>query len=123
MNVFKSKWLSVVVVVLIGWLFMSLFEVRDEARIVNEEVEVLKGRIAKLQEDNIVLERDLDDLDNPGFLEREVREQLNYKVVGEEVAFVYKDKEGDVIASGSKDNISEPFYKRWTRIILEYFEI
>jgi cell division protein FtsB len=111
-NLLKSSWLFIPLILMIGWLSLSLIEVRKDAGLAKKEVEGLESRIADLKNNNKSIQVYMDGFENPAFLEREAREKLNYKAVGEEVVFVYKDNKGDIVASASEGYGNESFFKK-----------
>lgn len=119
MNVFKSKLLSVILVLGVGWLFLSFIKINLHENIVNKEVGDLNAKLDNLTKDNSSLEKFIEHLNNPSFLEKEVRLRLNYKAPDEEVVFIYPDN--NARASSSKDfsRQNTPYYIRWWRYLIE----
>lgn len=83
----------------------------------------LEGKIAGLERNNNTLERFIQQIANPAFLEKEARLKLNYKRSDEEVAFVYTDdayQEDLVSADFDRQLALMPNYLKWVYYLLGY---
>jgi len=106
----------VALVLIIGWLSLSLVKIKLQNDIVNKEVVDLESKIENLEDSNSSLDKLIAYLKHPFFLDKEVRLKLNYKSPDEEVAFIYPDTSAK-ISSGSL-NFDEqlarlPNYVKW----------
>lgn len=83
----------------------------------------MEAKIREVQGNTDYLNKFLAYFQTPAFLEKEARLKLNYKDPGEEVTFVYKDKN---IKSASESISFEellsqtPNYKKWFLYLLGY---
>ena len=122
MNLLKFKWLAVVIIAGIGWLGLSIIKIKLQDNVVGEEVAGLELKIDNTEKNNNILEKFLEYVKYPSFLEKEARLKLNYKVPGEEVVFVYPDS--SVKSSGSLDFQKQlaqmPNYIKWVYYLLGY---
>ena len=80
---------------------------------VKKEEANIESKIAGIKRDNASIEKYIKNFENPEFLEKEARLRLNYKALGEEVVFVYRDANPQK-ASASEDTSSKnlPNYKK-----------
>lgn len=120
--VFRSKWFSFVIIAALGWLSLSFVKIKMQSNLINKEEGVLEKKITDLEKDNSSIEKDLNYLNHPAFIEREARLKLNYKAEGENVAFIYPDT-GQI--SSSSENFFEqlkqsPNYIKWIYYLLGY---
>ena len=90
---------------------------------VGKEVGNVEAKINEVQKDTDYLNKFLAYFKTPAFLEKEARLKLNYKAQGEEVVFIYKDKN----PKKESDSISleellakMPNYKKWALYLLGY---
>ena len=123
MKLFKSKWLTVAAIVIVGWLGFSFTKIKLHENIVNKEMGDLEGKIAGLEKNNNTLERFIQQIANPSFLEKEARLKLNYKNPDEEVAFVYTNdvRQRDLISADFNRQLAlMPNYLKWFYYLLGY---
>ena len=90
--------------------------------LVNKEAQILEAKINNLEMANNSIEEDIKYFDHPSFLEREARLKLNYKIEGENVAFVYPDTNK---TSSESDQFyvqlsKLPNYKKWIYYLIGY---
>lgn len=88
---------------------------------VKKEERNIEMKINNVSRDNEQLERFIDNLDNPKFLEKEVRLRLNYKALNEKVVFVHRDlnpRKSSATEDFSVENL--PNYKKWWYYLLGY---
>jgi cell division protein FtsB len=123
MNLFKSKFLTVLIIAGIGWLSLSFFKIRIHNGLVDKEVANLELKISNLKKSNSSLEKFIEYIKHPAFLEREARAKLNLKTSGEKVAFIYSD-DGSKTSSDSVDFDKQlalfPNYLKWIYYLLGY---
>lgn len=122
MNLLKSKWFTLVIIAILGWLSLAFVKIKIQSDLINKEAAIIEEKIAGLERDNESIEKHLALLEHPSFLEREARLKLNYKADGENVVFVYPD--ANQISSGSEDFYiqfyKQPNYLKWIYYILGY---
>ena len=123
MKIIRSKWFSVVVVLVVGWLGLSFIKIKTHENIVNKEVGDLEKKIEGFENNNNKLQRLIEQMAHSAFLEREAKSKLNYKALGEEVVFVYPD-ESTKAGSGSHDFDKQlgrmPNYAKWWYYLMGY---
>ena len=90
-RILNSKILSVILVGVLVWLGVSFLDVKFQERYIHDEVQNLQNKIEAAKKDNTNLEKNMANLQNPSFLEREAKLKLNYKKSDEQVVFVYRD--------------------------------
>src|SRR3989344_3322973 len=119
--ILKSKWLLIIIIVGVGWLSLSSIKIKLHSDIVNKEVADIEKKIQDLVKENGVLEKFIEYVKNPLFLEKEARLKLNYRASGETVVFVYPD-EADTVASDlvdfKKQLAQMPNYVKWGYYLL-----
>lgn len=123
MKLFKSKWLTVAAIAIVGWLGFSFTKIKLHENIVNKEMGDLEGKITGLERNNNALERFIQQIANPSFLEKEARLKLNYKKPDEEVAFVYTDDtyQRDMVSADFNRQLAlMPNYLKWFYYLLGY---
>ena len=112
----SSKIFTGLLVVLAGWLVLSLINLDSQRSLSDREIQGLKDKVSKVQEKNSYLEKLSTYFQSSNFLEKQARLKLNYKASGEEVVFVYKDT-GPKNISGSEDHKrilrQLPNYQKW----------
>jgi len=122
MNIIKFKIFTLLIVAAIGWLSLSFFNIRTQDSIVNKDISDLEREIKNLEDSNSSAEKFIGYLKHNSFLEKEARSKLNYKAIGEEVAFVYPDE--NKISSQSlnvQDQLSDPpNYLKWLYYLIGY---
>jgi len=123
MKLLNSKVLTALAGVLALWLTLSSINLTSQRGMTDKEVKNVESKIKEVQNDTDYLNKFLDYFKTPAFLEREARLKLNYKSQGEEVVFIYKDKN----AKKESDSISleellarMPNYKKWFLYLLGY---
>ena len=119
---FKSKWLLGLLVLAIGWLSYSFVAVKIQEDSVNKEVANLETKAENMEQSNLSLEKFIEYLKHPLYLEREARLKFNYKAPGEEVVFVYPDTDSKSSASINFYNqlAQMPNYLKWVYYVLGY---
>lgn len=120
---FRSKYLSVVIIAGIGWLGFSFIKIKTQENLVNKEVKILEAKVSDLEDSNSYMEKIISYLKNPLFLQKEARLQLNYKASEEKVAFVYPDesaKAGSASNNFDKQLAQMPNYLKWVYYLLGY---
>ncbi|MBI2062542.1 MAG: hypothetical protein HYT64_02535 [Candidatus Yanofskybacteria bacterium] len=92
MRFLNSKIFTALAGVLVLWLTLSSVNVNSQKRVVMGEAKNMEVKIKAVRNDTDYLNKFLDYFKTPAFLEKEARSKLNYKAQGEEVVFVYRDK-------------------------------
>lgn len=120
----NSKIFSVFILILIGWLALSLLGVENKKKFLDKEIQSFENKIKNVQKTNDELSEFISHFDNPSFLEKEARLKLNYKAPDEELIMVYRDNgaktASDSAASSLKGGIFKKIfsklagYKNWT---------
>src|SRR3989344_1810064 len=96
MNFLNSKILTVPLAFLSVWILFSVISVDIKKDEIKKEEANIESKITAIKRDNAFLERYIKNFENPEFLEKEARLRLNYKVLGEEVVFVYRDTNSQI---------------------------
>ena len=122
MNIIKFKVFTLFTVVAIGWLSLSLSNIKTQDSIVNNDISDLEREVKNIEDSNSLAEKFIGYLKHNSFLEKEARLKLNYKAIGEEVAFVYPDENkissSSVEAQAKLDNL--PNYAKWFYYLIGY---
>lgn len=123
MKFLNSKIFTALAGVIALWLTFSSINLNSQRGIVDREVKNVETKIKGVQDDTDYLSKFLAYFQTPAFLEKEARLKLNYKFQGEEVVFIYKDKN----MKKESDSISfeellgrMPNYKKWWYYLLGY---
>lgn len=122
-KILHSKVFSFLICILALWLTLSSINLSLQKNAVNMEAANIETKIKEVQNDTDYLNKFLVYFQTPAFLEKEARLKLNYKAPGEEVVFVYKDKNAKKVS----DSISfeellarAPNYRKWFLYLLGY---
>ncbi|OGN30270.1 MAG: hypothetical protein A3I26_02155 [Candidatus Yanofskybacteria bacterium RIFCSPLOWO2_02_FULL_43_10] len=122
-KILNSKIFTALISVIALWLTLSSVNLSSQKDTVNKEVGNVEAKIKEVQNDTEYLNKFLTYFKTPAFLEKEARLKLNYKAQGEEVVFIYKDKNAKKVS----DSISfeelldrTPNYKKWFLYLLGY---
>ena len=109
-------------VLVIGWLSYSFVKVKIQEDTVNKEVLTLETKVENLEKNNNSLEKFIEYLKHPLYLEREARLKFNYKAPGEEVVFVYPDTSSPSSVSINFYNqlAQMPNYIKWVYYLVGY---
>src|SRR3989344_3613633 len=122
MNKFlTSKVFTGLVGVLVLWLTFSSINLTSQRSVVDSGVKNIEAKIKEVQDNTDYLNKFLSYFQTPDFLEKEARLKLNYKAPGEEVVFIYKDKNiKNVSDSISFEELLTriPNYKKWFLYLL-----
>src|SRR3989344_535681 len=123
MKFLNSKIFTVLSGILVLWLTLSSINIGSQRSMIDGEVKNIETKIKEVQNDTDYLNKFLNYFQTPAFLEKEARLKLNYKVQGEEVIFVYRDK--NVKKESDPINFEEllskmPNYKKWFWYVLGY---
>lgn len=119
----NSKAFSVLVGTFALWLSLSLINSSSQRDIVNREVKNIEAKIKEVRDDIDYLNKFLAYFQTSAFLEKEARLKLNYKTQGEEVVFVFKDKNAKKVSNSvSFEELlaKTPNYKKWFLYLLGY---
>lgn len=123
MKLLNSKVFTVLIGIIVFWLILSSINLNSQKNMINMEVKNMKLKIKEVQDDTNYLSKFLAYFQTSNFLEKEARSKLNYKAQGEEVVFIFKDKntkkESEAV---SFDELLRrmPKYKKWLLYILGY---
>ena len=112
MKFFQSIFFTILCAVVIFFVGWSTIELWPKKVTVNNEVNNLEQKIAETEKSNSELAKLLDYFKSDNYLEREARQRLNYKKPGEEVVFVFRDKESKINKESQEEKISN-FQKWW----------
>ncbi len=123
MKFLNSKIFTVLVGILALWLTFSLVNLGSQRNMVDSEVKNAETKIKEVQDNTDYLNKFLAYFKTPAFLEKEARLKLNYKAQGEEVVFIYKDK--NMKKESNSIDFEEllsrmPNYKKWFLYLLGY---
>ena len=122
-KILNSKIFTALIGVLVLWLTLSSVNLNSQREAVDREVKNVESKIKEVQNDTDYLSKLSAYFQTPAFLEKEARLKLNYKAQGEEVVFIYKDKnvkkETDFVSL--EEILSKiPNYKKWLLYLLGY---
>ena len=123
MKFLNSKVFTALAGVLVLWLTLSSVNLNSQRNIVDKDVKNIEAKIKEVQKDTDYLNKFLAYFETPAFLEKEARLKLNYKAQGEEVVFIYKDKNAKKVSeSVSFEELLKklPNYKKWGLYLLGY---
>jgi len=114
-KLFNSKFFSIAVVFIAGWLVLSWLGVENNKKAFDKEIMGIEAKISNVQKTNNELSEFLSHFDNPSFLEKEARLKLNYKAPDEEVIFVYRDngaKTASISANASDGRLFKHIFSK-----------
>ncbi len=123
MKFLNSKVFTTLVGIFALWLTLSSINLSSQKDTVDKEVKNVEAKIKEVQNDTDYLNKFLAYFQTPAFLEKEARLKLNYKAQGEEVVFVYKDKNPQKVSdqTGLEELLTKiPNYKKWFLYLLGY---
>ena len=92
MKFLNSKIFTSLACVIVLWLTIASINLNTQKDSVGKEVRNVEAKIREVQKDTDYLNKFLSYFKTSDFLEKQARLKLNYKAEGEEVVFVYKDK-------------------------------
>jgi len=122
-KILNSKAFSVLICVLVLWLTLSSINLNSQRSVVDKEVKNVETKMKEVQNDTDYLNKFLGYFKTSAFLEREARLKLNYKAQGEEVVFVFKDKNINKVTDpvSFEELLGKmPNYKKWFLYLLGY---
>jgi len=91
-RIFQSKFVTIGLILLVGWLFVSAYQVKQDKKISAEQVDNVRAKMNSLEKENGYIQQFISYLKNPEFLAKEARLKLNYKSADEQVAYVYPEE-------------------------------
>ena len=113
MSLLNSKFLTVLLSIFSVWILFSVISVELERRDIKQQEQAVEDKIDNVKQDNVSLERYIENLKNPEFLKKEARFRLNFKELGEEVVFVHKEADSPKASSSQEFSLRNLFdYKR-----------
>jgi len=114
MKFFHSIVFAVICIVIIFFVGFSLVKLWPDKLAVNEEVDNLDKKIQEIEKSNLELAESLEYFKSDSYREREARLRLNYKNPDEKAAFVYREKEDEIISEDiSKIESDTPNFLKW----------
>ncbi len=123
MKFLNSKIFTGLTVVVALWLVLTSINLNLQRQAVDKDVRGVEAKIKEVQDDTSYLNKFLAYFKTSAFLEKEAHLKLNYKAPGEEVVFIYKDKN----AKSASESISLeellarlPNYKKWSLYLIGY---
>ncbi len=121
MSLLNSKILTVLLSLVSIWVLFSVISVEVNKSVVKKEEAAVENKIIGIKRDNELLERPIEDFRNPSFLEKEARIRLGYKLPGEEVVFVYRDKDSQKASSAEEFSPKDLLkYRKWRYYLLGF---
>lgn len=111
-----SPWFSLVLLALAVWLGVAALNIGTHKRETAQELRDRQAKVASLERENDTLARFADYFKSADFLEKEARLKLHYKVEGEEVVYVYKDRDVRKASASAPFQQESGFWsamKRW----------
>lgn len=123
MKFLNSKIFTILAGVVTLWLIFSVINLNSQRSIVDRGIRGIEAKIKEVKNDTSYLNKFLAYFKTSAFLEKEARLKLNYKAQGEEVVFIYKDKNiknGPDAVSFRELLAKMPNYKKWLLYLLGY---
>lgn len=113
MWILNSKIFTGLISALSVWVLFSVISAEVEKDEVKKEVAAVENKITAVRQNNEILEKYIQSIKNPDFLEKEARLRLNYKAPGEEVVFVHREMNAKAASSGEEPPLDDvPSYKK-----------
>ena len=120
MSPLNSKWLSLSLIVLIGWLVFSLPVLNARWDKLEKTLSDLNQKIGDAEKNKAYLEKFTAYFKSPEFLEKEAKARLNYKLPDENVVFVFRNLNSKSVVETGKNIDQAPNYKKWWYYIRGY---
>lgn len=120
MPTLNSKWLSLLLIVLVVWLVFSLPKLNTRRTELEKTISDLGQRVEDAEKSKTYLEKFMAYFKSPEFLEKEARTKLNYKLPDEEVVFVFRDTNPKSTVKTGKNIDQAPNYKKWWYYVSGY---
>jgi cell division protein FtsB len=123
MSLLQRKTLTIALMLFVAWIGYRAWQVRVQRTRIAGETGDLELRVHDLERNNQFLASSSAYFSSDAYLERQARLKLNYKLPGEEVAFVYKDSsvKSTPAAQEFKVKLSDfPNWKKWWYYLLGY---
>lgn len=119
---FKLKiWMSLFLVVVLGLLLSSLFNVLNKKSAIDEEINALKTEAARAQSQNSEFKQMIQYLQSDQFVEEQAKLKMGLKREGEKVAVVTNASDSPVVVANSEPTVehknpeSAGLQERWQR--------
>lgn len=120
MDPLNSKWLSLLLIVLVGSLVFYLLGLNIRRAEFQQAVSGMEQKIQEAERGKTNLEKFITYFKSPQFLEKQARVKLNYKSPDEEVVFVFRDP-NPKLETASADWLGQaPNYRKWWFYVLGY---
>ena len=110
-----SKWTTVLLVLIFGWLFLQAGKLWYRTQHVDAELARLQDRAYQIEHDIERQEKLAAQALDPRWLEHQARVRLNYKLPNEGVAVVYREENPDTIAPAASGS-AEAELSFWRRL-------
>ena len=123
MKFLNSKIFTALVSIITLWFIVSSINLNSQRVLVDKGVKGVEAKIKEVQADADYLNKFLAYFQTSAFLEKEARLKLNYKAQGEEVVFIYKDKniKDEPQAISFEELLAKmPNYKKWFLYMFGY---
>ncbi len=123
MRFLNSKIFTVLAGIVTLWFVFSSINLNSQRNTVNKDVKNIEAKIHDIQEDIGYFNKFSAYFKTSAFLEKEARLKLNYKAQGEDVVFIYRDK--NVKKASESVNFEKlleslPNYQKWFFYLLGY---
>jgi len=92
-SIFFSALLAVCLILIIGFLGINNWEIRQRRVKLTAQIDALKKEIADSEQKNKELKEDISQAGSPEYLEKVAREKLGMKAPGEQVVVITKESE------------------------------
>ncbi|MDP2647984.1 MAG: septum formation initiator family protein [Candidatus Yanofskybacteria bacterium] len=112
-KIFQSKIVTVVLVIVVGWLILSALGIKAKRENVSGEMRDIKAQIDRLNKENDFLSRLQDYFRSESFLEQQARLKLNFKDADENVVFIYPNAEEIKNETPRREESDMENYKKW----------
>ncbi|HZZ99745.1 MAG TPA: septum formation initiator family protein [Candidatus Paceibacterota bacterium] len=117
-SILQRKVVSVILIIGAAWLGLDLYHISSQQGSETAQLNDLKARISDAQRQNQILASSSDYFHSDAYLEHQARTKLNFKLPGEEVAFVYPDDSSHSMAVKASTKPQMPNWKKWWYYVL-----
>ncbi len=114
-NIFFSVLFGVLLLLVIGFLFVTNWKIKQRRAELAARTAALRQEIAILEQKNQEIKDRISQIEEGEYLEKVARDQLGLKAPGEEVVVVQKEEEEEKEVEEKEKTWWEKFKSIWTR--------